>query len=147
VGLLGVAEAARVQTVSFEHVHARCTGCGADIEIRSRVSGFLVGVSGNCPNCGSGKIALAREPNAPLPTAEDLAPLPTAEDLSIAVDNSAESDQHRRRTVVGVDTGRVEAERVIAHEERQQRAERWALRLGAVSGWVALVIEIWRMGT
>jgi predicted RNA-binding Zn-ribbon protein involved in translation (DUF1610 family) len=124
--------------VTFEHVHARCNECGAEIEIRSRVSGFLVGVSGTCPTCGSGKIALAREPNAPLPTAED---------LSIAVDNSAESDAHRRRTVVGVDTGRVEAERVIAHEERRQRAERWALRLGAVSGWAALVIEIWRMGT
>jgi predicted RNA-binding Zn-ribbon protein involved in translation (DUF1610 family) len=124
--------------VSFEHVHARCNKCGAEIVVRSRVSGFLVGVSGPCPTCGSGKITLVeREPNAPLPTAED---------LSIAVDNSAESDAHRRRTVVGVDTGRVEAERVIAHEERQQRAERWALRLGAMSGWAALVIEIWRMG-
>lgn len=79
-----------------------------------------------------------REPNAPLPTADD---------ASVAVDNLTESNQHRRRTVVSVDTGRVEAERVIAREERRSRAERWAVRGGALCGYAALLIELWRMGS
>lgn len=81
---------------------------------------------------------MSREPNSPLPTEED---------LSIAIDNKAESDRHRKRTVIGVDTGKVEAERLIALEDRRARAERWALWLGAVSGYVALVIELWRIGS
>lgn len=81
---------------------------------------------------------MSREPNAPLPTEED---------ASVAVDNLTESNAHRRRTVVGVDTGRVEAERAIALEERRGRMERWALRGGALCGYAALIIELWRMGT
>lgn len=82
-----------------------------------------------------------REPNAPR-----LAEAPTEDELSRAIDNAAESDAHRRRTVLDVDTGRVEAERAIALEERRARAERWAVRLGAAAGYAALIIELWRMG-
>jgi hypothetical protein len=80
------------------------------------------------------------------PPREANAPLPTAADGSVAVDNLTESDQHRRRTVVSIDTGRVEAERVIALEERRERAERWALRAGALCGYVTLIVELWRLG-
>lgn len=115
---------------------ATCVECGA--EMKSRVAGFRVGSV--CTKCGSGKIALrSREPNAP--------ELPTEEDLSIAIDRRAESDEHRKRTVIGVDTGRVEAERLIALEERRARWERRALWGGAVCGYAALVIELWRMGS
>lgn len=106
-----------------------CADCGTIL--RSRVAGFKIG---GCPNCKSGRIV--REANAP--------ELPTETDLSIAIDNKAEIDEHRKRTVIGVDTGRVDAERVIALEWRRRRAERCALWGGAISGYAALVIELWR---
>jgi hypothetical protein len=81
---------------------------------------------------------VSREPNAPLPTEDD---------LSIAIDNKVESDEHRKRTVIGVDTGKVNAERLIALEERRGRWERRALWGGALSGYVALVIELWRLSS
>jgi hypothetical protein len=119
-----------------EHSDAICTECGTGM--RSRIAGFR---PGTCPRCKSDRLHLvdAREPNAP--------ELPTERDLSIAIDNRAESDRHRKRTVVGVDTGKVEAERAIALEERRGRWERRALWGGAVCGYAALIIEIWRMGT
>jgi predicted nucleic acid-binding Zn-ribbon protein len=116
-----------------------CTECG--VGLRSRVAGF---VPASCTKCGSGKVKLTpmeqRELNAP----QEI-PLPTPIDASVAVDNLTESDQHRKRTVVGVDTGKVEAERLIALEERRGRWERRALWGGAVCGYTALIVEIWRM--
>lgn len=112
-----------------------CTNCGA--KLRSRVAGFI---PSRCPHCNSNRLMLIeREPNAP--------ELPTATDLSIALDNRVESNEHRKRTVVGVDTGKVEAERLIALEERRARWERRALWGGAVAGYAALVIELWRMSS
>jgi DNA-directed RNA polymerase subunit RPC12/RpoP len=111
-----------------------CAECGA--QLRSRVAGF---VPARCPHCRSGRLVLVeREDNAP--------ELPTEDDLSIAIDNKAESDKHRKRTVIGVDTGKVSAERLIALEERRRRWERRALWVGAVAGYAALVIELWRLG-
>ncbi len=80
---------------------------------------------------------MIREANAP--------ELPTSDDVSVAVDNVVESDAHRRRTVVGVDTGKVEVERAIAFAKRWRRWERW-LWGGAIAGYAAFLIELWRFG-
>lgn len=111
---------------------AICTQCGAGL--RSRVVGFR---PSRCPNCHSDRLEL-REANAP--------ELPTEIDASVAVDNLTESDRHRKRTVVGVDTGRVDAERMLALESRRDRWERRVFWGGAVCGYAALVIEIWKLG-
>lgn len=112
---------------------ATCSECGA--EMRSRVAGFRV--SAVCLRCGSGKIKLmSRELNAP-----------AAIETAVTVENMTDSERHRRRTVVGVDTGRVEAERAIALEERKARWQARALWIGAACGYAALVIELWRMGS
>lgn len=114
---------------------ATCSECGA--ELRSRVAGFP---PARCPRCCSGRLVLLER--------EDCAPeLPTEDDLSIAIDNKAESDKHRKRTVIGVDTGKVSAERLIALEERRRRWERRALWGLAFSGYAALVIELWRLSS
>lgn len=111
-----------------------CSDCG--LELRSRVAGFRVAPL--CPRCSSQRLALSeREQNAPLPASVE---------ISVGFDSGALTDRHRKRTVVGVDTGKVAAERAIALEERRLRWERRALWGGVMCGYAALIIELWRMG-
>jgi len=82
-----------------------------------------------------------REPCAPA--------LPTADDGSVAVDNLTKSDRHQRRTVIDVDTGRIEAEQIIAAEARRERKRERRLLIflivGAYCGIGALLIEAFRI--
>lgn len=78
-----------------------------------------------------------REPCAP--------ELPSADDGSVAVDNLTESNQHRRRTVLNFDTGKIEAERVIAAEERGERRLMLFSIFGGACGVISLAIELFKL--
>ncbi|HET6956738.1 MAG TPA: hypothetical protein VFI56_09155 [Vicinamibacterales bacterium] len=80
---------------------------------------------------------IEREPCAP--------ELPTSDDGSVAIDNLTESNRHRRRTLLDFDTGKVEAEQVIAAEVRRVRLLNFFSVFGAACGVLALAIEIFEL--
>lgn len=88
---------------------------------------------------------------------EDCSPDEIDDEVSRALDRATESDKHRQRTVRGVDVRVLAEERSIADESRRYvRAARrrevlnlavlWTFRMGAIAGFVALGLELWRMG-
>lgn len=86
-----------------------------------------------------------RDTNAPLPTPDEVSREITA------------LDPHRRPTTPGVPTPLLEGERAIGSDTRRHRtlARRrelvrlgalWFFRAGSIAGFVALGLQLWRMG-